>query len=92
MAKGRRIIHLIDSDIPSAMATKSVLEQSNSAVLLVKHQEPEAGLASVIFALQETTEKDSILAKTDDTDALNKKREPQVDFRQECINRLSSVL
>lgn len=92
VARGERIIHLVDGNMPSAVATKSVLEQSSSTVLLVTHQEPEVGLASVIFALQETTEQDSVVPITDDTELPNEKREPKVDFRQLCVNRLSSEL
>lgn len=92
VSKGKQTIHLVDADVPSAMAVKSALDQINARALFVKHQEPEAGLVSVLFALKETLQQDTIVAEIDEAVSSDDQKEPKVDFRQECIDRLSSKL
>lgn len=89
--KDDRVIHLLDSRLASLEAVKAVLEGTGATTVLVTPHEPEAGLASILVALQAPTQAISPQKETL-PEPEEAEREPPVDFRQDCIDQVAQKL
>jgi hypothetical protein len=90
--QNEKVLHLVDSQEPSAGTIKAALEHTGTRVVLVDSNQLEAGLASIIVALQEQAQLADPIETPEVSEPENSDKEPPVGFHPDCIVRVSQVL
>ena len=87
-----KVLHLVDSQDTAAGSIKATREQTGTRVGRGDSNQPEAGLANIIVALQEQAQLFNPIETTEGSEPDDSDKEPPVGFHPDCIERVYQVL